>query len=86
MKMHFKKITLGLILGFLFSSCATILGGRIATSQKTKPKRGEEKRQLRVGYFIADIICLAVPLAIDFGTGAIYKPSGGKTSTKAVDK
>jgi hypothetical protein len=67
----------------LLNNCATILGGRIATSQKTKPRRGEEKRQIKIGYFIADVICFAVPLAIDFATGAIYKPSGGKSSRKA---
>lgn len=77
MKNSVKKIALGLIVCLLLNSCATILDGRIATSQKTKPKRGETKRQIQVGYFIADIICFAVPLAIDFGTGAIYKPSGG---------
>jgi len=77
MKTHFKKIVLGLIVCLLLDSCATVLGGRISTSQKTKPKRGEAHRQLRVGYFIADIICFAIPLAVDFGTGAIYKPSGG---------
>lgn len=78
MKNFIKKIAFGLIVCLLLNSCATILGGRIATSQKTKPKRGQAKRQIQVGYFIADIICCVVPLAIDFGTGAIYKPSGGK--------
>jgi len=78
MKNSIKKIALGLILCLLLNNCATILGGRIATSQKTKPRRGQAKRQIQVGYFIADIICCVVPLAIDLGTGAIYKPSGGK--------
>jgi len=73
-----KKVALGLIICLCLNSCATILGGRVATSQSTKPKRGQTKRQIQVGYFIADIICFVVPLAIDFGTGAIYKPSGGK--------
>jgi len=81
-----KKLALGLLVCVLLNSCATILGGRITTSQKTKPKRGETKRQIQVGYFIADVICLAVPLAIDFGTGAIYKPSSGKTSSKSVNE
>ncbi len=78
MRNTIKKIALVLIVCLLLNSCATILGGRIATSQITKPKRGQAKRQIRVGYFIADIICLAFPLAVDFGTGAIYKPSGGR--------
>lgn len=82
----FRKFAIGFFVCLILSSCATVLGGRIATSQKTKPKRGETKREIRVGYFIADVICLAVPLAIDFGTGAIYKPSGGKTSSKSEDK
>ena len=78
MKNFVRRIALGLIVCLLLNSCATILGGRIATSQTTKPKRGQAKRQIQVGYFIADIICLVVPLAVDFGTGAIYKPTGGK--------
>jgi len=78
MKNSIKKIALGLIVCLLLNSCATILGGRIATSQSTHPKRGQAKRQIRVGYFIADVICFVLPLAVDFGTGAIYKPSGGK--------
>jgi len=78
MKNSIKKIALGLIVCLLLNSCATILGGRIATSQITKPKRGQAKRQIQIGYFIADVICFVLPLAVDFGTGAIYKPSGGK--------
>lgn len=75
-----RRIAFALIICLTLNSCATILGGRIATSQKTKPKRGQAKRQIQVGYFIADIICCVVPLAIDFGTGAIYKPTGGKVN------
>jgi len=78
MKNSIKKIALGLIVCLLLNSCATILGGRIATSQITKPKRGQAKRQIQIGYFIADVICFVLPLAVDFGTGAIYKPTGGR--------
>jgi len=78
MKIFIRRIAFGLIVCLLLNSCATILGGRIATSQATKPTRGQAKRQVQVGYFIADIICFVVPLAVDFGTGAIYKPTGGK--------
>ena len=85
MKHNFNKAAVGLIVCVLLNSCATILGGRISASQQTKPKRGETKRQIKVGYFIADIICLAIPLAIDFGTGAIYKPSRGGTKKQGND-
>jgi len=78
MKKNVKKLAFGIVLCIMLGSCATLLGGRITTSQKTRPTRGQAKRQIQVGYFIADVICFAVPLAIDFGTGAIYKPSSGK--------
>lgn len=57
------------------TSCATILGGKTTAYQKTKPANGQPKRQVRVGYLVADAV-LSGPLgvAIDFVTGAVYKP------------
>ena len=63
------------LLVIALSSCATILGGKTNSYQKTKPVNGQPQRQVRVGYLVADAI-LSGPLgvAIDFVTGAIYKP------------
>lgn len=66
-----KKFLLILFL-FSFTSCATVLGGRIDECQKVKPPQGA--RALRPGAFIADLIIWPPFLAVDFITGAIYKP------------
>lgn len=71
-----KRIYIGLLcLSLLFSTtgCATILGGPISSSQKTKPAPGQQQRDVRVGWLIADIILFAPGLIVDFATGAIYK-------------
>lgn len=71
-----KRICIGLLcLSLLFSTtgCATILGGPISSSQKTKPAPGQQQRDVRVGLLIADIILFAPGLIVDFATGAIYK-------------
>ena len=64
---------LALSLLFGTTSCATILGGPVSSSQKTKPAAGEQQRSVRVGWLIADIILFAPGLIVDFATGAIYK-------------
>lgn len=74
----FKRVALVLAACILLNSCATILGGKISQSQKTKPAPGQPQRQVQVGYLIADIIFGIIPAAVDFGTGAIYKPAGKK--------
>jgi hypothetical protein len=56
------------------SSCATIMGGKVTECQKTKPVQGKPQREIRVGALIADICLGVVWVAVDFGTGAIYKP------------
>jgi hypothetical protein len=72
-----KKIR---IIGFFFlmilslNSCATILGGKVTTCQKTKPTTGQPQRDIRIGALIADVCLGVVWVAVDFGTGAIYKP------------
>jgi PBP1b-binding outer membrane lipoprotein LpoB len=70
-KTSFSIITLAILL----SGCATILGGKTTTYQKTKPTNGQPQRQVRIGYLIADAVLSGpVGLAVDFVTGAIYKP------------
>jgi len=66
-----KKAALIIYL-FSLSSCATMLAGRVDQCQKTKPEKGA--RSLRAGYFIADLLLWPPFLAVDFMTGAIYKP------------
>lgn len=60
------------------SSCATVFGGRVTAEQKRRPAAGEERRQVRVGALIADILLFPlVSIPVDFATGAIYKPRQG---------
>jgi hypothetical protein len=57
------------------TSCATIVGGQVTESQRTKPLPGEPARQIKMGALIADIFFFSgFGLVIDFATGAIYKP------------
>ncbi|RYE34348.1 MAG: hypothetical protein EOP42_07480 [Sphingobacteriaceae bacterium] len=56
------------------SSCATVFGGKTTSYQRTKPKEGEQQRQVRVGALIADILLFVPGVIVDFATGAIYKP------------
>lgn len=56
------------------SSCATVFGGKVTQYQKTKPAPGQPQREVRVGALIADILLFWPGAAIDFATGAIYKP------------
>lgn len=85
-----KKITKFIaLIGMAFimlcsSSCATMTGGRIGDCQKTKPKAGQPKRQVRTGKLVGDIVlgacCFGVGIPvfiiIDFSTSAIWKPCG----------
>lgn len=79
------KLITALALGAVLSlqSCATVIGGKITQSQKTKPQAGQPQRQVRAGFFVADLLFLGVPLIVDFATGAIYKPDN---SQKGKDK
>ena len=64
---------LAISLIFSTTGCATILGGPVTASQKTKPASGEQQRSVRLGWLIADIVLFAPGLIVDFATGAIYK-------------
>jgi hypothetical protein len=72
-----KKIILRqfLIIAILasMSSCATVFGGRVTQYQKIKP-RGGQKREVRTGALIADILLFWPGTIVDFATGAIYRP------------
>ena len=71
-----KNLVLVLLISVtLFSSsCATILGGRVSTAQRTKPESGEPARKIRVVALVADFCFGIVPVIVDFATGAIYRP------------
>lgn len=56
------------------SSCATVFGGRVTDHQKRKPLPGEPQREIRVGALVADILLFWPGAAVDFATGAIYRP------------
>ncbi len=73
MKKRIKPISM-LLIAILFSSCATVLGGKITDHQKRKPLDGEPQRDVRVVALVADIILFWPFAVVDFATGAIYKP------------
>ncbi len=73
MKKRIKPISM-LLIAVLFSSCATVLGGKITDHQKRKPLDGEPQRDVRVVALVADIILFWPFAVVDFATGAIYKP------------
>lgn len=68
-------LILTLSASMLCSGCATVFGGKVSECQRTKPAPGKPKRAIRSGALIADIL-LGGPIwtAVDFITGAIYKP------------
>lgn len=68
-----KVVAVGLI-AIMFSSCATVFGGKVTQYQKTVPGPGEPKREIRVGALIADVLLFWPATIVDFATGAIYKP------------
>ncbi len=76
----------------LFQSCATIFGGEVSDCQRTKPAPGQPSREIRVVPLVLDIFCGLIWVAVDFATGAIYKPcvtqkpnsNGAKSSTQLM--
>ena len=74
MKRSFNVVFLSICISFLFSSCATVFGGRVSDLQRTKPKQGEPARAIRGGALVADILLFWPGAIVDFATGAIYKP------------
>gem|GEM_PF-378683 len=77
MKKKISQILAMLLLAVLFSSCATVLGGRITACQRTIPAPGQPSREIRGAALIADIVLFWPGAIIDFATGAIYRPCDG---------
>ena len=71
-----KLIAVLVIMVVLLSSCATILMGPVSECQRTKPLPGKPQREVRVGLLFLDIFCFGIFTAVDFATGAIFKPCG----------
>jgi len=84
-----KKILTNTIIACIvvssLSSCATVFGGRITEAQRTRPAEGEPTRKIRAVPLIADILFFLPGLAVDFITGAIYKPDGNGVSKPKAD-
>jgi hypothetical protein len=74
-----KKIALALVLCIGLSSCATIFGGHISDCQKNKKISKASIDDIRMLPFILDICTGVIWLAVDFATGAIYKPCKSHT-------
>lgn len=84
MKKQVFLALLALIMSMGLSSCATVLGGPVTACQRTKPAPGQPARQVRAVALIADVLIFLPFAAIDFATGAIYKPCDSvPTSSKA---
>jgi hypothetical protein len=81
MKKLFTRCLIVLTIASSLSSCATVFGGKITEAQRTPPKAGEPKRAIRAVPLIADIVLFLPGLAVDFITGAIYKPEGNGSKT-----
>jgi len=78
-----KKLVALILCACVMASCATITNkGPVTASQKKKPGPGEPQREIRVGAFIGDLLLFVWPLAIDFGTGAIWKKAPGEQPVK----
>lgn len=73
--MKTKSVLLCMVIALTFSSCATILGGKVSECQKRKPTGGEPKREVRWASVAANLVC-ACPecIVVDICTKAIYKP------------
>lgn len=59
---------------FYLSSCATVFGGRVSECQRTMPAKGEPSREVRSAALILDLLLFPPGIAVDYATGAIYKP------------
>ena len=75
MKKIFNVFAVVIIL-ICFSSCATVLGGKIGVCQRTPPTKGQPMREIRAGALIADFFFFPPGIFIDFMTCAIFKPCG----------
>lgn len=87
----FKKttatVTMFSIIAFclMLSSCATLFGETNRAHQKHKPLCGEPKREIRVGYLVADLILFSPALIVDFITGKIYHPTPDVNNVKQCE-
>ena len=69
-----KKLTFALLgCSLLLSSCGTLFNGGQATAHQTTKPTPPQKRQLKAGAFIADILLFPPALILDFANGKIYK-------------
>ena len=84
----FKRLAFSIatatVLASSLSSCATLFGGRVTAYQKTPPAPGQPSREIRVGALVADVLLFWPSLAVDFATGAIYKPAPRMMAPTAV--
>lgn len=85
MKKILASITLTALI-LMNSGCATVFGGKITECQRTKPQAGQPQRQVRVAALVIDILCGIIPLAVDFGTHAIYKPCKNDNTAQKQSK
>lgn len=69
-----NQFILMILASLMLSSCATLFGGKVTEHQKTRPAPGEPARQIRIVPLVFDLLLFWPSLAIDFATGAIYKP------------
>ena len=71
---NLSKILMLAVMLFYLTSCATIVGGKVTTFQKTKPEAGQPQREVKIGALLCDVIFWGgAGLIVDFATGAIYK-------------
>jgi hypothetical protein len=75
MKKLAHYLLIAVITMIMFSSCATVFGGRTTEYQRTPPKVGEPPREIRYGALVADLLLFWPGAIVDFATGAIYKPA-----------
>jgi hypothetical protein len=78
-----KKVITFALLAIVVSGCATVFGGKVTATQKTKPQPGQTKRSIRPGFFVLDLMGGGLFLIVDFATGAIYRPES-KTKTAST--
>lgn len=86
MKKTLFNVLIAIVMCSTLSSCATVFGGPITQAQRTPPQPGEPSRPIRAVALIADIIFFWPGIAVDFATGAIYRPGGNGTIPKKAPK
>ena len=74
-----KCIAMFVFITMVFTSCATVFGGRVSLCQRHRPSAKEPTRRIRVVALVADLVLWWPGLGIDFLTGAIYRPCHGSS-------